>query len=80
MIGLVLLMESGSVILQMISKRWFGKKIFLVAPLHHHFEARGWPSQTVTMRFWMIAGVSAFVGVIIALADPTFVAPLLGGA
>jgi len=72
-IGLVLWLEAGSVIIQLASKKFRGKKVFLVAPLHHHFEARGWPSHTVTMRFWMIAGVSAFVGLIIALADPTFI-------
>ncbi len=75
-VGFVLWLEAGSVIIQLASKRFRGKKVFLVAPLHHHLEAKGWPSHTVTMRFWMIAGMSAFIGLIIALADPTFVIAL----
>ena len=75
-IGFVLWLEAGSVIIQLASKRFRGKKVFLVAPLHHHLEALGWPAHTVTMRLWMIAGVSAFIGLIIALADPTFIVGL----
>ncbi|MEK7481574.1 MAG: hypothetical protein AAB633_02445 [Patescibacteria group bacterium] len=71
-VGFVLWLEAGSVILQMIWKRWLGRKLFLIAPFHHHLEAKGWPAHTVTMRFWMVAGISAAIGLIIALADPTF--------
>ncbi len=57
-----------AVIIQMLSKKFRnGKKIFLVAPLHHHFEAKGWPPYKVTMRYWIIAIVFAIIGVIIAL-------------
>ena len=66
-IAIVPAMESLSVILQMASKRWRGKKIFLVAPLHHHFEAIGWPSYKVTMRFWVISVVFAIIGMVVAL-------------
>ena len=59
--------EAGSVILQLLSKRWRGKKVFLVAPLHHHFEATGWPSYKVTMRFWVISVVFAIMGMVVAL-------------
>jgi len=52
----------------MLSKKYFGKKIFRVAPIHHHFEALGWPSYKVTMRFWIISVVLAIVGMVIALA------------
>jgi phospho-N-acetylmuramoyl-pentapeptide-transferase len=64
--------EIGSVVLQMASKKFrHGKKIFLIAPLHHHFEAKGWPSYQVTMRFWLVTAISATVGLIIFLIDKT---------
>lgn len=66
-IGAPLVITSLSVILQQISKRFRGKKIFLVAPLHHHFEALGWPSYKVTMRYWVISIVFCIIGVIFAL-------------
>lgn len=66
-IGALLFVESGSVIIQFCSKRWRGKKVFLIAPIHHHFEARGWPPEKVTMRFWVISVVCAIVGMAIAL-------------
>jgi len=55
-------------VLQVLSKRLRGKKIFQIAPLHHHFEAIGWPSHKVTMRYWVLSVILAFVGVIVALA------------
>ncbi len=51
-------------IIQIFSKRFFGRKIFLVAPLHHHFEARGWPPYKVTMRYWVIGTMFAIIGLI----------------
>lgn len=66
-IGFLLVIESGSVILQLLSKRFRGKKIFLSSPIHHHFEAKGWPSYTITMRFWVIASITAILGVIIRM-------------
>ena len=68
-IGSILVLEAASVIIQMTSKRFFKRKVFLVAPIHHHFEAKGWPAHLVTMRFWMIGGMSAVIGVVIALLD-----------
>ena len=44
------------------------KKVFLVAPIHHHFQAIGWPAYKVTMRYWVVGIVSAILGVVIALA------------
>lgn len=62
-IGIVFVVEAGSVILQVISKKLRnGKKIFKVSPIHHHFEAIGWPETKVTMRFWVIGQVAAVVG------------------
>jgi len=66
-IGFLLVMESGSVILQLLSKKFRHKKLFLAAPIHHHFEARGWPHYKVTMRFWVIGIVMAIIGVAIRL-------------
>lgn len=65
-IGFLLVIESGSVILQLLSKKW-GKKIFRAAPIHYHFEAQGWPHYKVTMRFWVIGIVTAIIGVAIRL-------------
>lgn len=67
-IGFLLVMESGSVILQLLSKKFRGgKKIFLASPIHHHFEAKGWPHYKVTMRFWIIGVISAIIGVAVRL-------------
>jgi phospho-N-acetylmuramoyl-pentapeptide-transferase len=63
-IGAVFVIETGSVIIQVASKRLRGKKIFLSSPIHHHFEAIGWPETKVTMRFWIIGEVAALVGII----------------
>lgn len=62
-----LVLTSGSVILQTLSKIFFGKKIFRVAPIHHHFESLGWPSYKVTMRFWVLSVVFAIIGIILAI-------------
>jgi len=64
-IGFILVIESASVILQLFSKKLFGKKIFLSAPIHHHFEALGWPETQVTMRFWIISAIMAGLGLIL---------------
>jgi len=63
-IGFVFVIEAGSSLLQILSKRLRGKKIFLSAPVHHHFEALGWPETKVTMRFWVVGQVAAFLGII----------------
>lgn len=67
-IGLVFVVEAGSSLIQIFSKKVFKRKIFISAPIHHHLEAIGWPETKVTMRFWVIAAVTSFVGVMIALA------------
>lgn len=62
-IGLVYVAETGSVIINRVSKKLRnGKKVFLSSPIHHHFEALGWPETKVTMRFWILGQVSAVVG------------------
>lgn len=66
-IGGLLVIEVASVILQLLSKKFMNKKIFLSTPIHHHFEAIGWPAYKVTMRAWIIGVVLALVGVAIRL-------------
>jgi phospho-N-acetylmuramoyl-pentapeptide-transferase len=67
-IGLVFVIEAGSSLIQIFSKKVFKRKIFISAPIHHHLEAIGWPETKVTMRFWIIAAVCSFVGIMLALA------------
>ncbi len=66
-IGIVLVAEVASNLIQFASKKIRGKKVFLIAPIHHHFEAKGWPAEKVTMRFWVIGAMAAIIGVAIAL-------------
>lgn len=66
-IGFLLVAESSSVIFQLLSKKFRRKKLFLAAPLHLHFEAKGWPHYKVTMRFWVIGIVFAIIGLTIRL-------------
>lgn len=70
-IGIMFVIEAGSSLLQITSKRLFKRKIFISAPIHHHLEASGWPETKVTMRFWVIGYVAAFIGVLIALSGGT---------
>jgi phospho-N-acetylmuramoyl-pentapeptide-transferase len=67
-IGIVFVAEAGSSLIQIASKRIFHRKIFVSAPIHQHLEASGWAETKVTMRFWIIAIVAAFVGVLLAMA------------
>jgi len=67
-IGFVFVAEAGSVILQVLSKKLRnGKKIFRISPIHHHYEAIGWPETKVTMRFWILGTVFASVGILLAI-------------
>ncbi len=73
-IGFVFVMESMSVIIQMTSKKLRGgKKIFLSSPIHHHFEALGWSEPKIVMRFWVIAQVSAAIGLAALLLDKNLI-------
>lgn len=67
-IGAVYVMETGSVIINRISRKLRnGKKVFLSSPIHHHFEAIGWPETKVTMRFWILGQVAAVIGLVLFL-------------
>ena len=71
-IGLIFVIEAGSSAIQIFSKKFFGKKVFVAAPFHHHLEAKGWEETKITMRFWVIAVALAFVGIVLALAESRF--------
>lgn len=67
-IGAVYVMETGSVIVNRLSRKLrHGKRVFLSSPIHHHFEAIGWPETKVTMRFWILGQISATMGLVIFL-------------
>lgn len=66
-IAAVFVVEAGSSLLQIFSKKVFKRKIFLSAPLHHHLEAIGWPETKVTMRLWIIGQVVAALGLVLGL-------------
>lgn len=63
--ALIPVIESASVIIQLISKKIFGRKTFLSTPIHHHFEALGWPESQITMRFWIISALASGFGLIL---------------
>ncbi len=67
-IGLVFVLEGGSSLVQVVSKKFFHRRVFLSAPVHHHLEALGWPETKVTMRFWVIGQVAGFIGLMLAFA------------
>lgn len=66
-IGGVFVLEAGSSLIQIFSKKVFKRKIFLSAPLHHHLEAIGWPETKVTMRLWVVGQICAGIGLMIGL-------------
>lgn len=69
-IAFPLFATSLSVLIQMISRKLFnGKKVFLFAPLHHHFEALGWPKYKVVMRYWVVGIITSVLGVIISIVS-----------
>ncbi|HUI03848.1 MAG TPA: phospho-N-acetylmuramoyl-pentapeptide-transferase [Acidimicrobiales bacterium] len=68
-IGGLFVIETLSVALQVVSFRVFGRRVFRMAPLHHHFELLGWPETTVIVRFWILGGLFAALGLGIFYAD-----------
>lgn len=76
-IGIVFVLEAFTTAIQLASKKLFGKKVFLIAPIHHHFEAKGWPEPKVVMRFWVISWIGAGLGIMIALLDQAVLAQSL---
>lgn len=69
-IGFVFVLEAGSSMIQIFSKKLRnGKKVFKIAPIHHHFEASGWPETKVTMRFWLLGIMSSIIGLLVYVLD-----------
>jgi phospho-N-acetylmuramoyl-pentapeptide-transferase len=66
-IGSLLVLTVVSDIIQLLSKKIWGKKVFRIAPIHHHFEALGWPAEKVTMRYWIFGFVSAVLGLLLTI-------------
>jgi phospho-N-acetylmuramoyl-pentapeptide-transferase len=69
LLGGLYMMTTVSVILQVFTFRVWGKRIFKMAPIHHHFELKGWPETTIIIRFWILAGLGVAVGVGMFYAD-----------
>ena len=67
-IGILLVATVLSDVVQVTSKKLFGRKILKIAPIHHHYEALGWPPEKVTMRYWVLGFVFAIIGVLLAIA------------
>jgi len=67
LIGFIFVVETISVIIQLLSKKFLHRKVFKIAPLHHHFEKSGWSEPNIVMRFWIIGGFFAFFGLILGL-------------
>ena len=61
-VGGLFVLETVSVIVQVVSFKTTGRRVFRMAPLHHHFEEKGWPESTIVIRFWIIAVVLALIG------------------
>lgn len=61
-VGGLFVLETASVIIQVLSFKLTGKRVFAMAPLHHHFEKKGWPETTIVIRFWIIAIILALIG------------------
>jgi phospho-N-acetylmuramoyl-pentapeptide-transferase len=68
-IGGLFVIETMSVVIQVVSFRLFGRRVFLMAPVHHHFELLGWPETTVIVRFWILGGLFAALGLGIFYGD-----------
>ena len=60
--GGLFVLEAVSVIVQVVSYKLTGKRVFRMAPIHHHFEKKGWPESTVVIRFWIISIILAMIG------------------
>jgi len=67
LVAFVPMVETISVLLQLAYRKLFKRKLFLIAPIHHHFEAIGWPETKVTMRFWIIGVLVAMLGIIVGI-------------
>jgi phospho-N-acetylmuramoyl-pentapeptide-transferase len=63
LIGIIFVLEVGSDVIQIAAFKLTGKRVFRMAPLHHHFELAGWDEEKITLRFWIVAVLAAMLGV-----------------
>jgi phospho-N-acetylmuramoyl-pentapeptide-transferase len=68
LIGIIFVVEVGSSLLQIVAYKLSGRRVFRMAPLHHHFELAGWDEEKITLRFWIIAVLAAMLGVVFFLS------------
>jgi phospho-N-acetylmuramoyl-pentapeptide-transferase len=68
LIGIIFVVETGSVIIQVLSVKLFRRRVFRFTPLHHHFELLGWHEEKITMRFWIVGVLASMVGVVFFVA------------
>ena len=68
LIGIIFVVETGSVILQVASMKLTGRRLFLFTPIHHHFERLGWAETQITFRFWVIGAIGGILGIVTFLA------------
>ncbi len=68
-LGGLYVLETASVIAQVVAFRGFGRRVLKMAPIHHHFELKGWPETTVIVRFWILAGLMVAIGIGLFYAD-----------
>lgn len=68
-LGGIYVLETASVIAQVVAFRGFGRRVLKMAPIHHHFELKGWPETTVIVRFWILAGIMVAIGIGLFYAD-----------
>jgi phospho-N-acetylmuramoyl-pentapeptide-transferase len=61
-VGGIFAIEALSVMLQVLSFKWWGRRIFLIAPLHHHFEMKAWSETKIMVRFWILTALSCAAG------------------
>jgi phospho-N-acetylmuramoyl-pentapeptide-transferase len=72
LIGGIFALVALSVIVQVISFRYRGKRVFLIAPIHHHFEMKGWSETKIMVRFWIVAAILCAIGFALFYRDYTF--------
>ena len=63
LIGGIFVIEALSVIIQVFSFKYFGRRVFLIAPIHHHFEMKAWSETKIMVRFWIVTGILCAAGV-----------------
>jgi phospho-N-acetylmuramoyl-pentapeptide-transferase len=68
-VGGLYVIETLSVIAQVVSFRGFGRRVLRMSPIHHHFEVLGWPESTIIVRFWILAGLAMALGLGFFYAD-----------